>query len=587
MQKSEPWINTFMAALSYLFRCNTDVTSLRSGTAIKSVLLYVTKYVTKPALKTCTAFGTVKSIFSKHSDIIDGPLPRTEKARSLMTKMANVLSAKSEMGSPMICMYLLGNPDHYTGHTFETVHWPSYVKEAQHVWTTDNDPNQPLESEKLPIIKKHGRVVGLAQVYDYIYRSSELANMSLYKWVSRSKRVKMSEAKTAKKTSPNSAVTVAFLPNHPLADTHRTLIHPPHSNRIPNLIGGTLPRSDQGDRQQYCLTMLTLFKPWRNGCDLKMSSQDWNESFTAHKFSERHLELMKNMNIRYECMDARDDFYAQLKSGAITFSGPAIESSDIDEMQQRDIFDDEDSCKVIDFGIHDLETLPGKKELRRRADLTKMTAEMAQLGWDKPLPGQVLPGFMNHAVAIPQLLGHHWKTLLNDQKNAVIKTCQQNIHPLSSNTTWGPVTAEPGKVDIVTRSFLEAKYKSDEWEPIIESISTDFSLNEEQLRAFRIVANHAASNTPEQLKMYMGGMGGTGKTQVLRALVKYFEARGEAHRLVVVAPTGTAASLLGGSTYHSMFGINDMGSVSKNQMAQIKSRLLGVEYVLRSFNAVL
>ena len=47
-----------------------------------------------------------------------------------MTKVANLLSAKAEMGAPMISMYLLGNPDHYTGHKFVTFYWQSFVHEA-------------------------------------------------------------------------------------------------------------------------------------------------------------------------------------------------------------------------------------------------------------------------------------------------------------------------------------------------------------------------------------------------------------------------------------------------------------------------
>jgi putative protein kinase ArgK-like GTPase of G3E family len=72
-----------------------------------------------------------------------------------------------------------------------------------------------------------------------------------------------------------------------------------------------------------------------------------------------------------------------------------------------------------------------------------------------------------------------------------------------------------------------------------------------------IIANHAISTNPEHLRMYLGGMGGTGKTQVIKALSSFFESRKEAHRFIIIAPTGTAAALLGGSTYHSMFGINE------------------------------
>jgi hypothetical protein len=58
--------------MTYLLRCNTDVTSLRSGSAIKGVLLYVSNYVMKPALKTHVIFETVRSMFLHHSEMIGG-----------------------------------------------------------------------------------------------------------------------------------------------------------------------------------------------------------------------------------------------------------------------------------------------------------------------------------------------------------------------------------------------------------------------------------------------------------------------------------------------------------------------------------
>ena len=77
--------------------------------------------------------------------------------------------------------------------------------------------------------------------------------------------------------------------------------------------------------------------------------------------------------------------------------------------------------------------------------------------------------------------------------------------------------------------------------------------------------------------MYLGGMGGTGKSQVIKALSAFFEARNEAHKFIIVAPTETAAALLGGSTYHSMFGINER--MSSNKLGHIKAKLNGVAYV--------
>jgi len=58
---------------------------------------------------------------------------------------------------------------------------------------------------------------------------------------------------------------------------------------------------------------------------------------------------------------------------------------------------------------------------------------------------------------------------------------------------------------------------------IIENTVSDFSLNGDQERAFRIIANHASSQEPEQLMMYMGGMAGTGKSQLIKTLMAFFE----------------------------------------------------------------
>ncbi|TFK62682.1 hypothetical protein BDN72DRAFT_732555, partial [Pluteus cervinus] len=65
MKKLEQWINTYTPVFSYLFRCNTDVTSLKSGTAIKGVVQYVTNYITKSALKTHVMFEVIRSVFDK------------------------------------------------------------------------------------------------------------------------------------------------------------------------------------------------------------------------------------------------------------------------------------------------------------------------------------------------------------------------------------------------------------------------------------------------------------------------------------------------------------------------------------------
>jgi PIF1-like helicase len=76
--------------------------------------------------------------------------------------------------------------------------------------------------------------------------------------------------------------------------------------------------------------------------------------------------------------------------------------------------------------------------------------------------------------------------------------------------------------------------------------------------------------------MYLGGTGGTGKSQVIKALISFFEKHNESHRIMILAPTGSAAALLNGSTYHSVLGINNAkdGDMIRNEhttIAQVKA----------------
>ncbi|EIW51232.1 uncharacterized protein TRAVEDRAFT_77262, partial [Trametes versicolor FP-101664 SS1] len=65
MKKGEAWINTITPAVTYLMRGNTDVTSLLSGTAIKSVIAYVADYITKTPLKTHVMFQSIQQVFER------------------------------------------------------------------------------------------------------------------------------------------------------------------------------------------------------------------------------------------------------------------------------------------------------------------------------------------------------------------------------------------------------------------------------------------------------------------------------------------------------------------------------------------
>ncbi|KAF8218834.1 hypothetical protein L208DRAFT_1346715 [Tricholoma matsutake] len=188
VKKKESWLNTFTPVLTYIFHCNTDVTCLMSGTAMKSVILYVSDYITKAPLKTHVIFESIRSIFTKNMELVNGTLPSREKARRLMAKVVNLLSARMEMGAVMISMYLLGHPDHYTNCRFVPFYWQNYVTEAHKFW----HPDESIEYKvKVALVKLKGKIIGLSPVFDYMYSAPELEHLNLYDWIKRCTREKI------------------------------------------------------------------------------------------------------------------------------------------------------------------------------------------------------------------------------------------------------------------------------------------------------------------------------------------------------------------------------------------------------------
>ena len=100
--------------------------------------------------------------------------------------------------------------------------------------------------------------------------------------------------------------------------------------------------------------------------------------------------------------------------------------------------------------------------------------------------------------------------------------------------------------------------------------------NPEQLRAFEIVAHHAIQGGP-QLLMYVGGVGGTGKSHVVHSVLRLFHLLGQSKSVRVAAPTGAAAILIGGQTIHSLALLPDSAGKDLQELSKIWH---GVDYLI-------
>ena len=669
-KKMEEWINTFTPILSYLLRCNSDVSSLLSGTAIKAIVAYVTDYITKVPLKTYAMFDTVRNVFTRKFTMINSDQSKEEKSRKLLTGIVNSLTANMEIGGPMAALYLLGNPDHYTNLKFRPFYWKPYINYIWREHKSDDEINNIDTSnesdDKIMILKTKSNYIAYSPILDYIYRPDEYKSVCLYDWirsfsktkdyVKKSKQmnvqqefeedesiedeldefpiddpdptlvektcveeleptlrneisqldnesyfsedeldiINIPEDKYISSKFSSKRKQFKFLPDHPQHTTHSVTLTSDAKSFIPNFIS-PIPRSDGSDREYYCATIMALFKPWRSADDLKSREINWDTALYNHEFTDKQKKLMENFNIRYECQDARDDFRLQRakKQAEETDNVPPWMSNEFmgrsdENADEEDFLDDYVKCTSDSPEDNEADednfNKIGKKTMNKLCQMKMMERILRKAGWMEPSSDgyENIPFELPDQTNIPCKTANAWKKILDQKKLEVLN---ERVKQLPQQPKLNIFNSDShdciNEVKIVSEKYLQRSAKLEHKQDIdrIDKIIKQFTLNEEQERAFRIVAQHASIPQSDQLKMYLGGMGGTGKSQVIKALMYFFRERREPHRFNVLAPTGSAAVLVDGSTYHSVLGIRDIENESKKTRSQIKDRLAGVEYI--------
>jgi hypothetical protein len=76
-------------------------------------------------------------------------------------------------------------------HKFIPVYWKNYVRQVLNAWTSKDDNEMEIDSEKVMLWNQEGKVIGRSTVHDYMYRPACYEDVSLYEWVQCAKRVKI------------------------------------------------------------------------------------------------------------------------------------------------------------------------------------------------------------------------------------------------------------------------------------------------------------------------------------------------------------------------------------------------------------
>ena len=581
----EPWLNTFCYILSYLIRCNSDVTSLLSGTSIKTIIAYVTDYITKTPLKSHVMFDIIQGVLERNAEVISGNRSGSEKARKLMVQITNAFMSHLELGAPFAATYLLGLPDHYTNVQFKVCYWQSYVDQIEKIWRdyeAGGDHGDILDMATVLIYKTGDNYKATSPLYDYVYRPRELEDICLYNYISLYEKVKVGKCKATAvsdevsdtSSSESDSDSEVRAPRNKVTNIPYKLssAHPQHNNCvvrkrkiaiIPNFVGATLPRNTDATNEYYCMTMLTLFCPWRTGLDLKAFNISWGECFKSFEFTARQVEIMKFMNVRYECNDARDDYAAIRKKMGVDPS-TGYYGFDMDTEHQSGIDRNIQQANVDPYQLLFEEMIlnESRKTARHQREMAEIEELLRSTGWisiqgekiDLPLNLGNELGFIDGNNYTPD----QWAKTLASKKDEL-----QQLR-MKSMTDISIVSHKPHSfqlIDIVKPVDQVFLTQSDQnnilsnTRELLNQAQSKYTLNSEQERAFKIIATHAMGIDSPQLCMYIGEMAGTGKSQIIQCLIEFFALRQQSHRLAITAPTGSAAALIGGSTYHSVLGI--------------------------------
>jgi hypothetical protein len=259
---------------------------------------------------------------------------------------------------------------------------------------------------------------------------------------------------------------------------------------------------------------------------------------------------MKNMNVRYECLDARDDYSAPRKNMKNDGIFPQWTTNGVLADLDEDLLYSGEGFKIekhIIDGEHD--KIGDKREMVIQ-QMLDMNNIMRNCGWmNESIDGLpsidlslIQPDVLQNANKWDAAVQAKWQDYL-DEKN-----CHMPNQSVSKKRSNDSLLAND--VKIINKSFLQkiSKHK----DKVVNDVG--------------IVANNATSLNVERLSMYLGRMGGIGKSKVIEALVHLFSLRNEKHQFMILAPTGSATALLNGSTYHSALGINDRSSGSAKKI---------------------
>ena len=585
LERTDPMINNFNPYVMTCIRSNHDIKFIPSGKDGKNIAFYVTNYATKSQ----QSMHQMIPLIAASKKRLDAEISNTtqslkSRTQALITKCLNRTTTDVELSGAHVAHFLLGFSDNKTSHKFTGLNlhgalaWlakeikknddlsDAYPFDDNLERTSENsknsgnktnahDSDDDDDGEDQPtytVSTGNEGLVFVNQMTDYTCRGDALKDMCLYEYCSRVYKTKFSEEElkkhndkvNQKKTTARYEQRLMFSSSHPQSETHWQKVRLEGNTMVPTL--SKLPPSNKDNKDTYQKCILLLFKPFTTLEDL-FDGISWNDTFASFLEVTNHKQYIENIEEMHKGIEEKN-------------SQAENEENDEDVIDENlDVCNDDDDSNQLDEDEMDALTSEALDVIQSN------TPWLEESVTDHQRQHNFNPVFQNPHL-LPPL--DTWKVDLNQQNLDKLNNVKPDENETDDDSSLPDMASiNQTQVEIALQETVDTQDAIESFDEIVVDVMNQYNLNNKQKVAFKmaiqnVIKRHRQEET-HQIVGYVGGPGGTGKSQVIKAIVEFHKRLKVENTLKLCANTGTAAKHIGGSTTTTLFGFS---SKSKSKL---------------------
>ncbi|CAF5043370.1 unnamed protein product, partial [Rotaria magnacalcarata] len=353
-----------------------------------------------------------------------------------------------------------------------------------------------------------------------------------------------------------------------------------HTNPVvPVLVGPQIPRQEREEtRERYSRALLTLFVPWRSVHDLCALNQTWTEALEIQKplISPASLKIIENIQLLHECKHDRDEHLRQVLVEAQSDNSidPVLIPKYYEEDQNTEEDDPEQLLKMLSI-VNESTTNAysasnGNQEQRYLNDALQAidnTDRFALLNDQRNVWNQNSNDIVHDSSAFVVAHSHH-AAMIKEWKRDIESRRDKARNYLISGENTVEIRDDEVQIEVVAAEIPTSPFKAQTTTvpPVTITTAISFPTKMDIIKKFTLNSqqNHnRLGSADNQLLMCVSGCGGTGKSQLIRAITQYFQLTKRGKMLRKLPPTSIAAAEIDGLTIHSFLGESRKSSKKK------------------------